>query len=416
MGNFDRTKLCLVFVESNTTGTGRLFTRAAVECGYRPVLLAKDPGKYPYVQHDAVDSLQCNTSSLEELQEVIKKLMSGPGVAGIFSSSEYFIETSAVLARTYQLPGNDPAALKACRNKCQQRIRMQSAGLLTPKFRLVSSVDEAIEAVHDIRLPAVLKPPVGSGSVGVKLCSTREQVVEHAAQLLHRTTNERGMPVSPQVLVEEYLPGPEISVETLGSEAVGITKKHLSREPFFVETGHDFPADLAPSTAEFIIQTVLKALRCLGLMWGPIHTELRLTAAGPVIIEVNPRLAGGFIPEIVRLATGLDLIRETINFAVDKAVCMAPHRKEFASIRFLIPARSGIVSNIIGISDALKIKGVVDIKMYKKIGEQLQIENDFRDRIGHVISHSTSRHTALQAAEVALNTIAIETRKVAAIA
>jgi len=412
--NMDHSKRSLVFVESNTSGTGRLFVRAATQCGYLPVLLAKDPSKYSYVHQDSIDYVSCDTSSMQELQKIAEKLMLNGGIAGIFSSSEYFIETAAALSRIYGLPGNDPAALKTCRNKWLQRTRLQAAGFLTPKFRLITFIHEVDELLQAIELPVVLKPPVGTGSVGVKLCVTKEEVIEHATQLLQRTVNERNMPVLPEVLAEEYLQGPEFSVETFGDQVVGITKKHLSHEPFFVETGHDFPADLGPEASGSINETVLKALRCLGLLWGPAHTELRWTVNGPAIIEINPRLGGGFIPELVRLATGADMIRETVKLAAGNIAGVDHARKEFASIRFLVPLRNGIIRGIKGINEALQIEGMVDIQIYKKMGEQITLQNDFRDRIGHVISHSSSRHLATRAAEAALSTIDIETSQMAA--
>ena len=45
----------LVLLESNTTGSGRLFCSAARELGLRPVVLSRDPGRYPYVESDGID-------------------------------------------------------------------------------------------------------------------------------------------------------------------------------------------------------------------------------------------------------------------------------------------------------------------------------------------------------------------------
>jgi argininosuccinate lyase len=85
---------------------------------------------------------------------------------------------------------------------------------------------------------------MGSGSVGVRLCRSRHDAHAHAEDLLRRTVNERGEPEPPDVVIEEYVRGPEFSVEVLCGRAIGITAKHLSAEPYFVETGHDFPAPL----------------------------------------------------------------------------------------------------------------------------------------------------------------------------
>lgn len=44
------------FLESNTTGTGREFCAAARARGLRPVLLTRDPDRYPYVVEDGIDT------------------------------------------------------------------------------------------------------------------------------------------------------------------------------------------------------------------------------------------------------------------------------------------------------------------------------------------------------------------------
>lgn len=398
----------LVLVESNTTGTGRLFARRAAECGYRPVVLAEKPGRYPYLEQDHVRCVQCDTSSRVALQDSLETLAAETHISGIFSSSEYFIEMAASLARTRGLPSASSESLKTCRNKWTQRCALQSAGVITPRFKLAVSVDATVAALAEIPLPVIVKPVFGSGSVGVKLCSTLEETAGHASLLLSRTSNERGMPLPAEVLVEEYVVGDEFSVETLGGMIVGITRKHISREPFFVETGHDFPAELCSDVHSSIARTVRKALEAIGLLWGPAHVELRLSSAGPVIIEINPRLAGGFIPEIVRLAVGIDMISETVMLAVGSALRARRTGSHHASIRFVCPARPGVIKKFVGFEDAWKVEGVVDIEGYRQPGDSVRIEHDFRDRIGHVIARGATEHQAAQLAEAAWKKISVE--------
>jgi hypothetical protein len=103
------TRPWLIFVESNTTGTGLLFVRAAAKCGYSPALLTGKPERYPFVQQEAVRIVACDTGSMVDLRKGIESLRSVAPVAGILSSSEYFIGTAAALAEEYQLPGPGPA-------------------------------------------------------------------------------------------------------------------------------------------------------------------------------------------------------------------------------------------------------------------------------------------------------------------
>jgi biotin carboxylase len=399
----------MVFVESNTTGTGRLFARAASELGYKPVVLAEAACRYHYLEEDGIAAFNCDTSSIAELRRITDRLAGQAPIAGIFSTSEYYVEAAAKLAELLALPGPLPDALAACRNKSSQRRILEKAGLRNPKHRRVISVADAVTAAVEIGLPVILKPNFGSGSVGVKLCRSYQEVGEHAAILLQRTVNERGISVPSELLVEEYVTGDEYSVETLAGTIVGITRKHVSHEPFFVETGHDFPATLAPEHKQQIASTVYTALKALDLNWGPTHIELRMTPAGPVIMEINPRLAGGFIPELVRLAHGVDMIRQTLKVVVGGPPQLQASDDDCASIRFLIPAEQGLLANFSGLQEARDVEGVCEVRTYRRIGDEIRLENDFRDRVGHVIARSRRKAAkAAQAAEIARDKIRIE--------
>ncbi len=388
----------LVFIESNTSGTGRLFARAAREKGLRPILLTADSSRYPYVAEDEIAVLRVDTQDEEALLQACVSLGATASIAGVMTSSEYFIATAASLASKLGLPGPPPDAIRGCRDKSIQRSRLQAAGCGVPRFYCGSSVEECVAAANAIGFPVVVKPVDGSGSVGVKLCADAEQVASQAALLLAQQTNERGLPVRRSVLVESRIVGPEYSVETFCRSIVGITRKHLGREPDFVETGHDYPAELPESVRDSISASVLSALDGLGLGWGAAHTELRLTEDGPVIIEVNPRLAGGFIPKIVGLASGVDLISESIALATGQQPELNPAMNRYASIRFILAQEDGELIRSEGWEKAQRVPGVVEAKLYAQPGARIVRRGDFRDRIGHVIAYGDTPSASQQAA------------------
>jgi len=397
----------IVFIESNTSGTGHLFVTKAIQLGLRPVVLTDSPYRYPYLRQDKIEFVQTDTSDIESLSDQVSALNQEGEIAGILSSSEYFIEASAILASRFGLPSCAPESIRACRDKYHQRIRLFESGMETPGFHRATSIAEAADALHNSSLPLVIKPVHGSGSVGVRLCRTESEFYEHAGMVLARNTNERGISIPQEILIEEYLPGPEYSVEAFNQTVIGITRKHISPEPYFVETGHDFPADISVRDQKAIERATIKGLSALGLNYGPTHTELRLTEAGPVIIEVNPRLAGGFIPELIRLALGIDMISATLKLYSGRQFDLQPKRKQHASIRFLSSDTEGEIIGFDGINDIAGDASIVDIKSYRTAGDQIRIWNDFRDRLGHIISVGNSERSAAAAAAAALKTVRV---------
>jgi biotin carboxylase len=324
--------------------------------------------------------------------------------------------------------------VERCRDKRRQRAVLAGSGVAGPAYAAATTPEEAVQAATAVGFPAVVKPADGTGSRGVRLCCDPAEVRHHAGSLLAVRHDERGQPTMPAVLVEEYVPGPEVSVETFGTEVVGITAKHLGRLPSFVECGHDFPADLAPgppgaathlggppdqgpsadTVADVVGGIAVAALEALGLGFGPAHTEIRLGRRGPVVIEVNPRLAGGRIPTLVRLATGIDLVGATVDAAILGGSRRlgpgdsAPAPRGHASIRFLVAPRAGRIRATAGVADAAAVPGVVDVAIAARAGQRVGGTGSFLDRIGHVITAAPTAGSARSAAEAALALLRVD--------
>ena len=391
----------LAFVESNTSGTGRLFARAAAQKGFRPILLSDNPERYSYVSQDGVDTLTVDTQSESSLLHACRRLAADAGLAGVTSSSEYFVSTAARIARRLRLAGPSPVAVRECRDKFRQRRRLERAGVPMPAFRRATSIKSAVHAAQELGVPVIVKPVSGSGSVGVKLCVRLDEVGAHAAQLLNQRQNERGTPVPRRILVESVASGQEYSVETFDLKVIGITRKYLGPLPDFVEVGHDFPAQLSPDTAKAIESIAQQSLEALSLGWGAAHIELRLAESGPQIIEVNPRLAGGYIPELVRLARGIDLISETIVRVAGEQPELRSSCDDHTAIRFILAPGDGLLVEVEGLDQAQTIPCVTEVKLYSPPGTELLRRGDFRDRIGHVIARASTYEEAVKAADAA---------------
>ncbi|TMM34909.1 MAG: ATP-grasp domain-containing protein [Actinobacteria bacterium] len=397
----------LALVESNTTGSGRQFCAVARDRGLHPVVLTAAPQRYPYLAADRVDHEVLDTGDADAVLDACARIAC---LAGVTSSSEYFMATAAQVAAKLDLPAPDPAALNRCRHKDRQRAVLEQAGVPVPAFRPAGEVSRCVRVADELGYPVVVKPTTGSGSIGVRRCGTRTAVARHAAQLLGNPTDERGRPTPRLVLVERYVPGPEYSVETFDDTAVAVVAKHLGAEPHFVETGHDVPAPVPPAVAAALRATALEAIGALGLGWGAAHTELRLTADGPVVIEVNPRLAGGMIPTVVRLATGVDLVDAVVARATGHRPAPVPQAGTHASIRFVTAAAAGTVTDIAGLAEARATPGVHLAEVTVEPGTGIAVTHSFRDRVGYAVATGPDAVTAADRATRGAAHLSIATR------
>ncbi|MFJ2845335.1 pyridoxal-phosphate dependent enzyme [Streptomyces griseofuscus] len=381
----------LVFVESNTTGTGMLALELArEELDTVPVLLTGDPERYRGLAATGAEVIRCDTNSDAVLRSAVQDRFRREEIAGITTTSDFYVPAAARLARWLGLPGNPAEAVTACRDKSALRALLESAGVHQPRYAVVRDASEVAAAVARTGLPCVVKPADDSGSVNVLLCADEATATAHAERVLAVTTNVRGMPTARTVLVEEYLDAPEYSVEMFTwdgrAECVGITEKSVTGTPHFVEHRHLFPAPLPAETAQRITETVTAALDAAGIRLGATHTEVKLTAEGPAVIEINPRPAGGMIPELIRLATGVDLLEQQLRTAVGLAPALKPAQDAHAGIQFLLPDADGVLDAVDGTQEAAAVPDVEAVTVTAAPGTVVRRPRSAGDRIGHVIA------------------------------
>ncbi|GAQ58957.1 ATP-grasp domain-containing protein [Streptomyces acidiscabies] len=265
-------------------------------------------------------------------------------IAGVLTWDEYALLPTAVLTERLGLRGNSVAAVRACRDKGTTRRLLAEAGVPSARSVRVSSREEAVLAAARIGYPVVLKPASHAASIGVVRVDTPEGFAS-GWEFAAAGAGEQG-PEGSGVLVEEYLDGPEVSVEcvTLAGETVvvAVTRKEIGFAPFFEEVGHTVTADdpLLPVVAP----VARGALRALGVTDGVQHVEMRLTSSGPRIIEVNARIGGDWIGKLVGLATGLDLPAVATSIAADRTPDLTAVHRASAAVRIVYPPASGILT------------------------------------------------------------------------
>ena len=96
------------------------------------------------------------------------------------------------------------------------------------------------------------------------------------------------------VMIEEYLEGPEFSVEVMVIDGephvLQITDKLTTGAPHFVEMGHSQPARQTEEAKEKITDLACRAVKAVGISCGPAHVEMILTKQGPKMVELGARM------------------------------------------------------------------------------------------------------------------------------
>jgi S-sulfo-L-cysteine synthase (3-phospho-L-serine-dependent) len=396
----------LLVIESNTTGTGMLALQKARELGLSPLFFTNKPERYKGLEQTGCPIVVCDTNSLDTLTSAIAAHIEVKHVSGITTTSEFYLEIVAQLTTNYNLPGNPPQAMSACRNKALTRLCLEAAGIRQPRFATICSSEEVENALSSLDPPYIVKPADDTGSNDVLFCQNTEEARQHALHLLTIHTNVRGQQTARTVLVEEYLAAPEFSVETFTwkgqTSLIGITEKTLIGFPHFVEYRHIFPAHLSQEVAKGIQETVQQALKALGITHGATHTEIKVLPEGCAIIEVNARLAGGMIPELIHIVTGIDMLEQQIKTAVGGQPDLPVNYSGYAGIQFLVAYHNGIWMGLQGVESALTINGIERISITAPTGSLVSLPRSAYDRLGFVLAQADTYTQVQHCLEAAL--------------
>lgn len=401
----------LLFIEANTTGTGMLALDQARELGFTPLFLTGSSDRYQGLAERDCEIIECDTNSLVDVRRTLRNSLRRENCAGVTTTSEFYLPIVAEVAEWLDLPGNPPADVAVCRNKSRVRHALANAGFSSqPRFATITFNERVGGALAHVGLPCVVKPVDDSGSVDVALCSTAAEVHTAVRTVRDRTINVRGQHVSQVALLEEHVDGPEYSVEMFrtGEEdvCIGITEKHVTQGPAFVEYRHMHPAPLSPVLATNIEATVRAALSVVGLRQGASHTEVRVRDNQVLIIEINGRPAGGMIPQLIRLASGIDLLGAQLRAAAGLRADLTPHHQQYAGVHFLTAEGAGVLLGVDGVPAAEAVPGVSEVVITALPGRAVQPARHCYDRLGYVIargSHPAEVREALDRARSELS-------------
>ncbi|HLK42339.1 MAG TPA: ATP-grasp domain-containing protein [Thermoleophilia bacterium] len=327
------------------------------------------------------------------------------GVYGVLTFDEAYVELTAEIAQALALPGLSLEAARRCRDKHAMRRRLAEAGVPSARSVIAETLDDALGAAGDIGYPVVLKPRNLGGSIGVVRADgpadVRSLFEVSAAAVFDRISTLPGL------LVEEFLDGPEFSVESVVDNGVpricAVTEKVLGFAPYFEETGH-FSRPFDATRDAGIGRLVCQVHEALGINLGATHCELRVTPTGPRVIEIGARLAGDRIPELVRRATGIDLIAAAADAAAGKPPAVEATDRRVAGIRMLYPRHDGVVVRLDATGEP-----PAELGWYAKVGQRVALPpRGFLARLGYLSAVAPDREGVVRLLDESEDLLAIE--------
>lgn len=292
----------------------------------------------------------------------------------------------ARIAAELNLPFFSVETARWSTDKFQMKRRFIEGGVPCAKGRLVSKAEDA----DGLEIPLIVKPRDNSGSRGVKLCRSHDELQECLDEAFEVSKLD-------SVLVEEVIWGQEYSIESLHyngkTEVLQFTEKKTTEFPYNVELGHRQPVNLTDDQKQAIRGIIGKIAACMKFENCPSHTELKINERGIFVIETSPRLGGDYITStLVPLSTGINMEDCLLDIATRKAVDTMTGRVERASGVCFFSLPEGVVTHIDPkIHDVSSWPGVRHFNLKLHEGDQVNKITSSLNRYGEFIVEGSDR-------------------------
>jgi len=348
----------------------------------------------------------CNKDLLGEL---LVGLNNYKHIDGIICFKEFEQEAVQHASSLLNLPRTTLKAIDYTRNKDKMRQLLNNNNLSHVNSEVVSEMDDIYKFIDKYGYPVIIKPKDDTGSRNILALFTKEDIAKAA----DRVKEFKG-----SFLIEEYLDGPEISVEsfTLNGkhEVLTLTDKLTTGYPNYIEVGHTMPSALPNETQLEVKELVKKFLSLIDHTFGPSHIEIKITKNGPKIVEAHVRPGGDCIVDLMELAYGYDLYmiyaKAVLKELDDTEIKETIDGKGAAAIRYFI-AQPGKLVSTSGLDEIEKMPGWFrTFNPYVDGMEITPFENSFT-RQGWVMVYGKDNEEVNARAEAILKKVKINTTK-----
>ena len=391
------TRPCLLLVAPPYSYRIAAYAAAAEGLGVR--LLVASEGEHSLVG-GVVDGLHLRLGDPDAARG-LAAAAKGLGCVAVVATDDATVELASSVARLLGRRHNPIHAVRLSRRKDLARAALAAAGLPVPAFRVLHIDRPLPPQIQGVVYPAVVKPVALSGSRGVIRVDSEAELLAAAQRLVPILSEVAAPEERARLLLEGFLPGPEVAVEGLLDEGrlhvlAFFDKPDPLDGPYFEETYYVTPSRLAPELQRRVVRRVEEACRAYGLAQGAVHAELRLSGGEAWVLEVASRTIGGQCARLLRFGTGRGLEDLVLAQAAGLALDLAPTDGAGGVLMIPTPA-AGILRRVEGVLAARRVPYIEEVEISVREGYRLVPLPEGSTYLGFVFARAPTPDLAEQA-------------------
>ncbi|MBS4179324.1 ATP-grasp domain-containing protein [Lederbergia citrea] len=396
----------IIFIGTYKSGSSREAIKAAEKLGYFTVVFTNNEKQLKQRKEytDVHEMIFIDTYNFSEIKkEIIQLRLKGLEIKTIISLIDSNVHLATILCDEFCANNTSDKAVHIMENKEETRDYLKDQSY-TPKFFIIKSGDEySLKSIHKmLGYPVIVKVSNSTGSKDVLIADDKDELEKQISNL-------RGKYPDEALIIEEYVAGKQYLVEALvynGKKMIaGIIEQEITKGQRFIITGYGVIAKV-PKDIRVGIEKVLQSIITkLGIKSGVLHLELRRTADGWKLIEINPRISGGAMNKMLEAAFGFSLVEETLKLYLGESPSVVPKYSNYVFTQYVIVSKKGILEKVTGKGRAGRSTGVVHVYVKPKKGTILNPPLSMGHRYAYVIARGESMEEAKKLAKNAAKEI-----------
>lgn len=398
---------------------------AAKELGFKTLVVDANPKALCAPYADRFENIDLKDK--EKIAELALSLKNE--LKAIFTVGTDFSANVAFVAQKCGLPSHEYKACLNASDKILMRECFKKHKIPSPNFKSIERTQIANYLTGGLlektEFPKVVKPVDNMGARGCRLIRNKKEFLLATEDAIRNSKSSRA-------ILEDYMEGPEFSIDALVYKntftITGFADRHIFFPPYFIELGHTLPALCDEKIKNELINTFANAVHSLGLTQGCAKADIKYTKNGPMVGEIAARLSGGYMSgwtypyssglnltkEALKISLGKepnDLISKRVELNIKNEFYKIYEVKSFqTSAERAFISIPGIVYKIYGIENAQNQPFVKNVLLRVKKGDKVNFPRNNVEKCGNIISLASKNDLAVSSAQNAVSSIIVRLR------